>query len=837
MESQISPAFLAGDKHWFTAPEHLTGRDDVHSLSKGLLPNGWNRRHRGIWTHLLREDATTVEQGWKIHVSCTPKHYHFTLKSVWNICRTLNVNWKFVSHPKIHQVMNGKAAPREYSGKAVTIYPKNDDQLRDLLIQLEVALADVEGPYILSDIRWRGTPIFLRYGAFKEMWCTDTHGRRVLALKDDAGNLVPDIRAPIFTPPEWLDIPAWLKEGTGFERKESAAPLLHDYKVHHALHYSNSGGVYLAEDENGVNVVIKEARPHVAFDAHGRDAIARLHHEEKMLRELSDHAWAPNVREAFSEWEHHFLVLEYIDGHSLDEIIKRESPIVRPNATAEKCDAYFSVLQPVLCELERIIKELHAAGYSFGDLTPKNVMVDLGYKVKLIDFETVEPLTSFAARDMRTRGFVAHHYTTPREDDWYAFASCQLWAYAPYNHLTAFNHDVLIKAVDFISEWFDISPGQLELIRSRLKISPREKAQSAHVERYKGSPSLISGILHAATPRDLTRLYPGDPNSLDRSGGIGLAHGASGVILALAAVGTAPPDEHVEWLHNAVRRAPRETSLGLYSGLAGAGLALFRLADSLYETVIDRILDSPRYDEFDLYSGQIGLIHLLIEVGEVRKGLELAEKLKDELSDSRTNAPAGLMHGYSGAAVLFSRCHRLTKDDHWRDACIEMIDRALAKAEGNRHSLTSVAGQATFPSLEDGTSGLIIALLSGWKWMPDDRQSALLEKYVGDIGMPFVAEGGVFRGFAGIAYTLAQAGRFIPRLLTTDEAFLQTASHYAGSIGGSDGDFALVGRYSLRLSTDLATGSAGIIFTEQAVRDPKVFQLPGMELEVPIDEC
>ena len=76
---------------------------------------------------------------------------------------------------------------------------------------IDEVLQGVEGPYILSDLRYADGPLFVRYGAFVSRYCLSPTGERVLAIEDAHGNLVPDHRGPTFVLPPWIQLPDFLR--------------------------------------------------------------------------------------------------------------------------------------------------------------------------------------------------------------------------------------------------------------------------------------------------------------------------------------------------------------------------------------------------------------------------------------------------------------------------------------------------------------------------------------------------------------------------------------------------------------------------------------------------
>nr|WP_246430674.1 hypothetical protein [Streptomyces rectiverticillatus] len=253
-------AYTIADSTWYEPLDRCQDSDSRFSLAVRELPEGWRREHQGVWEFLTPGDAAKLpEQGWKIHVSATPGAAEETIEAAWNVCRRLGLPWKFLRSRQIVAAMNTKYAHRAASGKAVTVYPRTTEELRTALEELETAMRGRPGPYVLSDRRWNDGPVSVRYGAFALMWCELADGTRVPAMRTPQGKLVPDPRRPVFTVPPWAGVPDFLAEQPA---AEGASASLGGYEVRKALHFSNGGGVYLAADGCGGQVVLKEARPH-----------------------------------------------------------------------------------------------------------------------------------------------------------------------------------------------------------------------------------------------------------------------------------------------------------------------------------------------------------------------------------------------------------------------------------------------------------------------------------------------------------------------------------------------------------------------------------------------
>lgn len=84
-----------------------------------------------------------------------------------------------------------------FAGKFITVYPSSDEEFAFALDELNGLLAGGEGPYILSDKRWRSGPVYFRYGAFVP---PSDDAPFVSTLIDPEGNEVEDPRRPTYNP-------------------------------------------------------------------------------------------------------------------------------------------------------------------------------------------------------------------------------------------------------------------------------------------------------------------------------------------------------------------------------------------------------------------------------------------------------------------------------------------------------------------------------------------------------------------------------------------------------------------------------------------------------------
>jgi hypothetical protein len=179
-------------------------------ISLRPLPDGWRRVRLGDWLVNVPPGAALPHQGWKIHVSACLDNAAETVTRVWQYCVPRAISFKFLSGPLAVLIRNAKYAPRGSSGKVITIYPSDETALELILGDLDEQLDGAPGPYILSDLRYGAGPLYVRYGGFTERHCLDSRGELVPAIANPSGELVPDLRSPVFAVPSWVSLPGFL---------------------------------------------------------------------------------------------------------------------------------------------------------------------------------------------------------------------------------------------------------------------------------------------------------------------------------------------------------------------------------------------------------------------------------------------------------------------------------------------------------------------------------------------------------------------------------------------------------------------------------------------------
>ena len=355
-----------------------------------LLPPEWKvDAEPGTWCRAQPPACPLPDAGFKIHVSSAHDRALELLERVLPILIDERVTFKVLVDARMLDLSNSHTWGRGACGKFITLYPREVEQMKRLMLRLHAVTQDFRGPYILSDKRMPGSHVlFYRYGAFRGALRLNDYGEQEPYLKTEDGRLLPDPRPPYFVLPAGMEDP--FPDALLQTEKQ---PLLHGrYQALAALSASAKGGVYRCLDlETRQEVVVKEARPWVNRGrASPHDAVACLHNEWEILQRLQGLGVAPRPLEFFQEWEHSFLVMELVRGRKLNALMASGELclISRPSPDAEELRRYGRRFLQVAHTLISAVRAIHARGVVLQDLSPGNILFDAETgRLTLIDFE------------------------------------------------------------------------------------------------------------------------------------------------------------------------------------------------------------------------------------------------------------------------------------------------------------------------------------------------------------------------------------------------------------------------------------------------------------------
>lgn len=130
--------------------------------------------------------------------------------------------------------------------------------------------------------------------------------------------------------------------------------------------------------------LVKEGRKNMWSDEVGRDVVDRLKWQQTVHKELGEIIKIPAIIDLFEEKDSSYLVMEFINGKSLSEIVE----LTYENRTWYNLSK--SEKQKILDLLLRIldmVDKMHRKGYVHRDLTPANFIVTVKNELFAIDLE------------------------------------------------------------------------------------------------------------------------------------------------------------------------------------------------------------------------------------------------------------------------------------------------------------------------------------------------------------------------------------------------------------------------------------------------------------------
>ncbi|ONK14706.1 class III lanthionine synthetase LanKC [Streptomyces sp. MP131-18] len=837
--------FCLVDRHFYEAPERATAQlggeghqEGLYETARRAVPQGWFSERFGDWLHLQPRDAVMPPQGWKVHVSACLDNADKTAAKVWDYCVPRRIPFKFVPAAHLLYLRNSKYAGRHSSGKFVTIYPADEARLRDVLTELGDLLAGEPGPYVLTDLRWGRGPLYVRYGGFVPRFCDDGTGAVVPAIENAEGRLVPDRRGPAFTVPDWVTLPPFLAPHLAARNGVTLADL--PYRIESALHFSNGGGVYRGTDpRTGEAVVLKEARPHAGLAADGADAVTRLQREKDALDLLAGLSVAPAVRDWLTVGDHRFLVMDHVPGRTLNSFFAERHPLLATDPEPAAVADYTRWALTVHGNVERAVAALHGRGLVFNDLHMYNIMVGPdGTSVTLLDFEAAAPAGDGVRQIVAHPGFVAPAGRTGFAIDRYALACLRLALFLPMTTLLAVDpakaaHLARVAAREFPDvpgAFFDEAVAEIEGRPGTEVGTPPRAAPPSPGDWPAARDSMARAILASATPERDDRLFPGDIAQFAPGGGLGLAHGAAGVLYALAETGVERYAEGERWLLRHAADPPRNSPLGLYDGLFGVVHALHRLGHTPAALDLASRALGEGWERLPvhLFGGLAGIGLVLDELAadtgnpalavHAGRAAGLAAERLAAPPEPRGHRRAGLLYGASGAALLFLRRYERTGDERLLAQAADALRRDLAHCRTDRSgSLLVDEGDRLMPYLGEGSVGIAAVL--------DDYRAAAFaagrpaEEDLIQVGrqvlpaarLRYYAQPGLFRGRAGMIWHLSRTGA------AGAAAQIEALDWYAMAYRG---ELAFPGEQMMRLSMDLATGTAGCLLALGAALHP-----------------
>jgi hypothetical protein len=686
------------------------------------------------WIRVRHGRAATPAQGWKLHVSATVASAAEVLQAALPVLLDDDATFKVAASMEMLAALNEGNGGWSQIGKFITIYPRDDAQAVRLAARLDEATRGLRGPAVPSDrpLRHGRGIVSYRYGGFSTPLMQTPLGEVLPSLIIADGQLVPDRRRPWYSVPEGIDDP-FVAAGVAGPQQPPNLLVADRYALITLVQSSPRGAVCLAVDtQTARRVIVKRARADALGSEQGHDARDRLRAEADVLTALAPHPGIPVVHDLVEDQDDVYLVMEDIEGETLEEYTGR---LMR----------YGRCLPPEQvvswgCALAQILGHVHARGFVYRDLKSPNVIVARDGSLRLIDFDMAQRAGDTSAPFGKgTRG-----YTSPQQhagrppaitDDVYGLGALLYYLATGAEPSRAPDEFSLgNRAIETLNP--AIPPALARVIARCLAPEPHDRYPSMEaVEQALKTSQQVEpvAIQRSAATKDDARHHARDlarrladtlcAVALPAPNGDGLAWatshplgtggirmrdiniGSAGTLLALAelagAFGTPRYRETLaqgaRWLTTAPPFAG-DPLAGLYVGEAGIGAALLRAGQVLDDTaLIDAAIDKGRYvaslphTSPDLFNGAAGRLrfhlclwdqtgadeHLAAARAAVTMLLEAADRTADGAvrwvmtagyGSMSGTASLGYAHGAAGIADALLDLFEATGDTAARDA-------------------------------------------------------------------------------------------------------------------------------------------------------------------------
>lgn len=769
--------FALLDREFWVPLEQKGSTPEFRAVVGQILPEvGWSSVTQGVWTYYEPAGWSGVKQGWKLHVSATPANAETVLARVAAVVRDQPVAFKHAAGPAVLGLILSKNWPREGGGKFITLYPRDEAAFKQLGLLLARATEGLDGPYILSDRRVPGSRIvFYRYGEHHADERVDPQGGRVRQIDGPEGEKAQDQRRGWFALPSWIEDPhgsSPVKVASEFVEKQK---LNGRYEVVGVVRYSNLGGIYHARDvQRDRPVVVRERRPLVGWVGSHTDAVGLLHKEARILRRMDGSGITPGYVDGFQLWEHHYLVMEAVEGMELRDYAL--SRYFRPKRLTGPRHL-FQTFRRVILELAGGVEEFHRRGIILRDLSSGNVLVRKDGTLCFIDFEYAwEKDGEDDYARINTPGFASPEQKagkSPTEaDDWYALGAvvvemCSMLAPG----LDLYPSGVL-RAAEMMMDEVGLPHALLDVARGLMDPDPAVRWDGRAVRRALASvrPSTLGSRvrapgtnLGAVPPAGLAAelrescdaladffersvrpqrkaLWPSSPEAYETNP-VCIRYGACGPLEFVRRTRGNCPDAWLDWVQE--KANPEECPPGLYVGLAGVALTLAgcgreEWARRTLHTALEVPL-LPAHAPLNHGAAGVGLAALALgralDDGEL---MDAAARIGDELAllavERRRGIAwpvggpdgkiaSGLAAGGAGIALFYTYLGAATGEERWWKLARKTLDFELAQAlpragnllwpvlAGTRNSFTSP--HVTFGSAGIGTAAVRLYACTG----------------------------------------------------------------------------------------------------------------------------
>ncbi|WP_217604900.1 lanthionine synthetase LanC family protein [Chitinophaga sp. GbtcB8] len=376
--------------HSNTAPEDISTARSTHEFeeySRILEQFKLDIKQDGYY--LLVGELQPV-QGWMLNISVGRFQIANLINTVVPLLLKEEVPFKIVANSDLALYMLEGNLGLQLLGKVMEIYPRDDQHADNLAKELIEITRQFDGPDIPTCAHLAGC-IYTRYGAIAGIAGTNDAGSAVACIYDRYGQLIAD---PVKAPFEIMDGVHWPYNIELRLKAAESSVLNGKYKIVNIINNRAKGYLAYAKYKSGIfsekACIIKQGKRKMFADSMGRDVQDRLRWQFAIYDILKGKVPVPQVLDFFEVNQDLYLVMEFIQGVTLDQHIAR---IYNGTAWAELAETKKVQLIECLLEVIGIVKAYHGLGLIHRDLSPSNLMVSKNGKIHLIDLELTYSLS------------------------------------------------------------------------------------------------------------------------------------------------------------------------------------------------------------------------------------------------------------------------------------------------------------------------------------------------------------------------------------------------------------------------------------------------------------
>lgn len=688
--------------------ERYKPTNEYFDIASSILPKDWAIKQRSFWTMCVPPGWVGIKHGWKIHVSSQVKNASETLTIVATILAKERIAFKFCSDPRMLRMSTRKTWSRFQIGKAITIYPRDEQQFKLVIEQLYVATKHLIGPHIITDRAYRDSrTIYYRYGAHAKDRRVDRLGLMVAGFTLDDGTWYEDIRGPQFRlPPGYVD-PFSQQLPASNQQPNQPITLAGRYQVTAALKFNATGGVYVGTDTStGREVVIHEVRGMLGHMAEATDdPVFVLKRQARIQQKLTSTGLVPEFVDLFQEWQNWFLVEEKLDAATL---WNKSMEFYYANEY-QRLNFGLHKIRETIKTIAEGLKTIHARDIVLRDLTKNNVMFTMDGKIKFIDLEFAFELDD--PSDLWVKGWTPgyaskeqHQSRRPTPaDDHYAFGVLILDLLTfTSTGLDLGREAILEKKLKQVLSDLTLPMELYDLVKGLTSLNVEERWDLDDVLDFLETlPESMSDVLMFPVKNDLLNIEPAKPDLIDR-----LASTEQGLqryldaVIDLSRKDRLWPASPMVFLTNPV---------SIQYGAAGTAFYLLRSRGAVDAPILDWIEERATNTlcPMGLYSGLSGVALLMLQSGRIDSARKQMQRI---LSNKDQFTCASLYFGLAGWGLVSLHFWKVTGEHSYLELAAEIGNQLISSADQDPSGIYWPTEGKVFLGLGDGQSGVALFL-------------------------------------------------------------------------------------------------------------------------------